>query len=109
MRARLAFAVSVCVDPDILLIDEVLAVGDEEFRKRCLRRLRELHSGGTTLLVVTHDLNNVIDLCSRAVWLEGGRHRMEGTSRQIVDAYQADVVRGGQTAMAPFSSEPNAV
>jgi ABC-type polysaccharide/polyol phosphate transport system ATPase subunit len=109
MRARLAFAVSVCVDPDILLIDEVLAVGDEEFRKRCLRRLRELHSGGTTLLVVTHDLNNVIDLCSRAVWLEGGRNRMEGTSRQVTDAYQADVVGGGQTAMAPSSSEPNAV
>lgn len=89
MRARLAFAVSVCLDPEILLIDEVLAVGDEEFRVRCLRRLRELHSRGTTLLVVSHDLDNVVDLCSRAVWLEGGKSRAEGDTSEVADAYRA--------------------
>jgi ABC-2 type transport system ATP-binding protein/lipopolysaccharide transport system ATP-binding protein len=89
MRARLAFAVSVCLDPDILLIDEVLAVGDEEFRAKCLNRLRELRSGGTTLVMVSHDMDNVIDLCSRAVWLEGGRSRSSGNTRQVADAYRS--------------------
>lgn len=92
MKARLAFAVSVCLDPDVLLIDEVLAVGDEEFRERCLARLRELRARGTTLVVVSHDLGNVIDLCSRAVWLEHGRSRAEGDTQEVADAYKASAV-----------------
>ena len=91
MKARLAFAVSVCLDPDILLIDEVLAVGDEEFRQRCLDRLRDLRQRGTTLVVVSHDLSQVEDLCSRAIWLEGGRCQREGDTRVIADAYRASV------------------
>jgi len=84
--------VSVCVDPDILLIDEVLAVGDEEFRERCSDRLQELRAGGTTLVVVSHDLDNVVDLCSRAVWLEGGRTRSEGPAQDVTEAYRASTV-----------------
>lgn len=89
MRARLAFAVSVCLEPDILLIDEVLAVGDEEFRERCLARLSELRARGTTLLVVSHELENLTDLCSRAVWIDGGTSRAEGATREVADAYRA--------------------
>jgi ABC-type polysaccharide/polyol phosphate transport system ATPase subunit len=89
MRARLAFAVSVCLDPDILLIDEVLAVGDEEFRERCSARLHQLQESGTTLVVVSHDLDTMADLCSRAIWLEAGRSRHDGPARFVADAYRA--------------------
>jgi ABC-type polysaccharide/polyol phosphate transport system ATPase subunit len=88
MQARLAFSVAVCVRPDILLVDEVLAVGDQEFRRRCLDRLQEFRAGGGTLIVVTHDLQGVQDLCSRAVWLDQGRIRAEGAAADIVAAYQ---------------------
>jgi ABC-type polysaccharide/polyol phosphate transport system ATPase subunit len=89
MKARLAFAVSVSFDPDILLIDEALAVGDEEFRQRCLERLNQLRGEGRTLLIVSHDLDIVGDMCSHAVWLDKGTIRAQGPVRQVVDAYKA--------------------
>jgi ABC-type polysaccharide/polyol phosphate transport system ATPase subunit len=89
MQARLAFAVSVCLDPDVLLIDEALAVGDKEFRQRCRARLAQLHDEGRTLLMVTHALDDVLDTCSRAVWLDKGRVRMQGPACEVVDAYKA--------------------
>jgi ABC-type polysaccharide/polyol phosphate transport system ATPase subunit len=88
-RARLAFAVAaVCVRPDILLLDEVLAVGDQGFRTRCDRRMLEFHREGGTLIVVTHDLESVRDLCSRAIWLEKGRVHMDGPVERVFDAYR---------------------
>ncbi len=89
MQARLAFSVAVCVDPDILLVDEVLAVGDQEFRRRCVERLGAFHARGGTLLVVTHDLESVASLCSRAVWVEHGRIRADGPGHEVLAAYQA--------------------
>ncbi|MEP7325703.1 MAG: ABC transporter ATP-binding protein [Gemmatimonadota bacterium] len=89
MQARLAFSVAVCVDPDILLVDEVLAVGDQEFRRRCVERLEAFHARGGTLLVVTHDLESVASLCSRAVWVEHGRIRADGPGHEVLAAYQA--------------------
>ncbi|MGH7717639.1 MAG: ABC transporter ATP-binding protein [Gemmatimonadaceae bacterium] len=89
MQARLAFAVAVCVDPDILLVDEVLAVGDLRFRERCVERLRAFQARGGTMVVVSHDMAMVRSLCSRALWLERGRVRMEGEVNRVVDAYQA--------------------
>lgn len=89
MKARLAFAVNVCLDPDILLVDEVLAVGDEEFRQRCLDRLDRLRSDGRTLLIVSHDLDIVTGICSRAVWLDKGAIRAQGPAPEVVAAYQA--------------------
>lgn len=89
MHARLAFAVAVCVDPEILLLDEVLAVGDRAFRERCLTRLAEYHATGGTLITVSHDLDTVRRLCSRAVWLEAGRVRMQGEIGEVLDAYAA--------------------
>jgi lipopolysaccharide transport system ATP-binding protein len=89
MQARLAFAVATCVEPDILLLDEVLAVGDQSFRERCLDRLRGFHARGGTMLMVSHDLATIRDLCSRAVWLEHGRVRMAGEIDEVLDAYQS--------------------
>lgn len=94
MQARLAFAVAVSVDPDILLLDEVLAVGDQVFRERCMERLRRFRSGGGTLVVVSHDPEGIEELCERAVWLEGGRVRMAGPAAEVVAAYGASARRG---------------
>jgi ABC-type polysaccharide/polyol phosphate transport system ATPase subunit len=88
MYARLAFAVAVCTQPDILLLDEVLAVGDESFRKRCLEHLRGFHAQGGTLVTASHDLATIRDFASRAVWLDNGHIRMDGTIREVLDAYQ---------------------
>ena len=87
-KARLAFAVAaVCVRPDILLLDEVLAVGDQGFRARCETRMIEFHRGGGTLIVVTHDLESVRHLCTRAIWLQAGRVRMDGPIDEVFESY----------------------
>ena len=95
MQARLAFAVTVCVEPEILLLDEVLAVGDESFRQRCLDRLAAFHAAGGTLIVVSHDLESVSQLCSRAVWLEHGVVRMSGDVEAVTKAYRASLEEAG--------------
>jgi len=94
MQARLAFSVTVCVEPEILLLDEVLAVGDQAFQQQCIARLRAFHAAGGTLVVVSHDLEMVRRLCARAVWLEGGAIRMQGDAGKVVDAYRAASLRG---------------
>lgn len=91
MYVRLGFAVAVHTDPDILLVDEVLAVGDEAFAHRCLRRIEELLADGRTLLFVSHSLDLVEDLCDRVLWLEGGRPRLVGEPRRVTDAYRQAV------------------
>lgn len=87
MYLRLAFAVAAHVDPDVLIVDEVLAVGDAEFRERCLRRMSEFGSEGRTVLFVSHDPGAVAQLCSRAVWLEAGRVRSAGPAHELLDQY----------------------
>jgi ABC-type polysaccharide/polyol phosphate transport system ATPase subunit len=87
MQARLAFAVAICVEADILILDEVLAVGDREFREKCLNRLREFRAQGGTLVVVTHDLETARSLCERAVWIDQGRVRMTGDADSVMEAY----------------------
>jgi homopolymeric O-antigen transport system ATP-binding protein len=89
MEARLAFAVAVCLQPDVLLLDEVLAVGDQAFRERCLARLRAYHARGGTLILVSHEMDQVRQLCSRAVWLEQGAIRMDGAVGSVLAAYSA--------------------
>ena len=91
MQARLAFAVAICVHPDILLVDEVLAVGDEAFRARCLDRIREFLRDGGTMVVVTHDLNMLQTLCPRAIWLDDGRIRMDDSVPNVIAAYKAEL------------------
>jgi lipopolysaccharide transport system ATP-binding protein/teichoic acid transport system ATP-binding protein len=87
MFARLAFAVSVNVNPDILIIDEVLAVGDLRFQMKCMDKMKELMSGGTTVLFVSHDINAVRRLCGRAIWFEKGKIMIDGDVNAVGDRY----------------------
>ncbi|MGN6241788.1 MAG: ABC transporter ATP-binding protein [Cellulosimicrobium cellulans] len=89
MFLRLAFAVAVHSDPEVFLIDEILAVGDEPFQKKCLARVRRLRDEGKTLVIVSHDLDMVADLCDRGILLEGGRVRADGPSHDMVDLLRA--------------------
>ena len=87
MKARLGFAVATMVHPEILIVDEILSVGDYAFRKKCEARMNEVLSGGTTLLYVSHSLEEVKRLCSHAIWLDKGEMRMVGEASSICDAY----------------------
>ncbi|HEV7768281.1 MAG TPA: ABC transporter ATP-binding protein [Thermoanaerobaculia bacterium] len=91
MYVRLGFAVAVHVDPDVLLIDEVLSVGDEEFSQRCIAKIQEMKYRGVTLLFVTHQLDQVRNLCDRALWLDHGRTEAIGDPMRVVDAYLQEV------------------
>ena len=88
MEARLAFSVAVCLQPDILLLDEVLAVGDQAFRERCLGRLREYHARGGTLILVSHELDQVRALCDRGIWLADGSVVMDGPIDAVLAGYR---------------------
>jgi ABC-type polysaccharide/polyol phosphate transport system ATPase subunit len=87
MYMRLGFAVAIHVDPDVLLVDEVLAVGDEGFTHKCLDKFSELRRRGKTILLVTHSLNLVERFCDEALWLDDGRAMTHGDPRRVVDAY----------------------
>ena len=87
MKARLGFAVATMVDPEILIVDEVLSVGDYQFRKKCNERMEEMLSGGTTLLYVSHNIDSVKKLCDHAIWLDHGDVIMAGDAREVCDAY----------------------
>lgn len=89
MYMRLAFSVAAHLEPDVLIIDEVLAVGDHAFRQKCLGKMGEVHDQGRTILFVSHDMHNIRRLCDRAVWLENGRVREIGGSREVTFAYEA--------------------
>jgi ABC-type polysaccharide/polyol phosphate transport system ATPase subunit len=91
MHMRLGFAVAIHVDPDILLIDEILAVGDQAFQKKCLDKIAELKSRGVTILFVSHDLEAVRNLCSSAIWLENGMIQERGTTDRVIDSYLNNV------------------
>ena len=93
MYMRLGFAIAVTVDPDILLIDEVLAVGDEAFQHKCVSKIQEFKGRGKTIVLVTHDLGSVERLCDEAVWLEGGRLMARGGPREIIDRYLGQVAQ----------------
>ena len=90
MRVRLAFAVAAHLEPEILIVDEVLAVGDAEFQSRCLGKMSDVAGHGRTVLFVSHNLAALKALCTRAVWLEGGRVAAAGEVAAVVDAYLAD-------------------
>ncbi|MDO5721657.1 MAG: ABC transporter ATP-binding protein [Actinomycetaceae bacterium] len=85
MFLRLAFAVAVHTDPDIFLVDEILAVGDEPFQRKCLKRVRQLKEEGKSLVIVSHDLDMIADLCDRGIVLEKGRKVLDTTVREAVD------------------------
>ena len=88
MLARLAFSIAAVVKPEILIVDEILAVGDAQFQEKSKRRMMELMGGGTTVLLVSHDIEQVKELCRRAVWLEHGRVREIGDAKEVCGAYE---------------------
>lgn len=100
MRMRLGFAVATAVEPDVILLDEILAVGDAAFRERCLERLRRFEVAGCTRVLATHDLGAAEELASWAVWLDDGRLRMQGEAKRVVEAYRASFGEAGRPAEA---------
>jgi ABC-type polysaccharide/polyol phosphate transport system ATPase subunit len=107
MYVRLGFAVAVHVDPEILLIDEVLAVGDEEFSARCVAKIQEMKYRGVTLVFVTHQLDQVRNLCDRALWLDRGQLEAIGDPARVVDAYLQEV-SATVTSGTPPATPPSA-
>ena len=87
MYMRLAFSVAINVDADILLIDEILSVGDQHFQEKCFNKMRELREQGKTMVFVTHSMESVRNLCDRAVWLYDGQVRMDGNTQEVIDEY----------------------
>ena len=87
MHARLGFSIAVNTDPDVLLVDEVLAVGDANFQPKCIERIEQFRDDGKAIVFVSHDLQAVRNLCTRAVWLKNGVAMHEGPSRETVDTY----------------------
>ena len=89
MRARLAFAIATLQQPEILLIDEALAVGDRSFRKKSLDRVREIQANTGTIIMVTHNLNEIRSTCTRALWIDEGELRMDGAVDEVVELYES--------------------
>ncbi len=100
MYMRLGFAVAIHVNPDVLLVDEVLAVGDEGFTHKCLDKFAEFKRSNKTILLVTHSLNLVERFCDDAIWLEAGTKQAEGDPKRVVDAYLTKVEEGEDALLA---------
>ena len=112
MYARLGFAIAVSVDPDILLVDEVLAVGDQAFQARCLDRMLEFRDAGRTIVLVTHDGTAVESFCDRAIWIDGGHVQIDGLPHDVLRQYTAAIAgweghrrvdQGAESSAAPSS------
>jgi lipopolysaccharide transport system ATP-binding protein len=99
MQVRLGFAVAAHLDPEVLLVDEVLSVGDAAFRDRCLGKMDAISKQGRTILLVSHNLESVTALCGRAVWLDRGELRAIGDAREVVRRYLAERHAGGRTGL----------
>ncbi len=87
MLARLAFSIATVVDPEVLIVDEILSVGDERFQRKSRARMMELMNGGTTVLFVSHNLAQIRQMCDHVIWLDKGRIRQEGEAQVVCDAY----------------------
>lgn len=91
MAARLGFSIATMVKPEILIVDEILAVGDYKFRQKCEQRMTEMLSGGTTLLYVSHSIEEVKRLCDHALWIDKGVAKMQGEVNEVCDAYMREM------------------
>lgn len=89
MLARLGFAIATVVTPDILIVDEILSVGDFLFQQKCEDRITQMMSNGTTVIIVSHSIEQIQKLCNRVVWLEKGKVKMLGPTKEVCDAYKA--------------------
>lgn len=87
MLARLAFSIATVVKPEILIVDEILSVGDAAFQEKSHKRMMELMGGGTTVLFVSHNIGQIREMCNQVLWLEHGKTKMLGEAKEICDAY----------------------
>jgi lipopolysaccharide transport system ATP-binding protein len=87
MRVRLAFAVAAHLEPEILIVDEVLAVGDAEFQKKCISKMEDVGNLGRTVIFVSHNMGAITKLCNRAIWLENGHLNLQGTTEEVITSY----------------------
>ncbi|HET9058666.1 MAG TPA: ABC transporter ATP-binding protein [Acidimicrobiales bacterium] len=92
MYVRLGFSVAINVQPDILLVDEVLAVGDEAFQRKCLERFTELKRNGKTVIIVSHSMQSVVNMCDHAIWFQKGHKMADGEPKEVVEAYTGSIV-----------------
>ena len=105
MQMRLAFAVAAHFEPQILLVDEVLAVGDLAFQKKCLAKMGEVAHAGRTIVFVTHQMNQIRRLCEKVIWMDGGTIRQTGPTNEVVGAYEAAVLSGEASARSRDDSQ----
>lgn len=110
MAVRLAFSTAIHVSPDILIVDEALAVGDMAFQSRCLARIRRMQREGVSILLVTHSLNTVIEYCDRALYLRAGQLVSDGPCKLVTERYASDLVQeeGGKPSLADAESDREA-
>jgi ABC-2 type transport system ATP-binding protein/lipopolysaccharide transport system ATP-binding protein len=107
MWLRLAFAVAAHVEPDVMLVDEVLAVGDIRFREKCMGKMSEFGREGRTIVFVSHDLGAIAQLCRRAIWVESGEVRADGPSAEIIERYvRSSIGRSSETTFTPDERKP---
>lgn len=106
MVMRLGFALVTSVDPDVLIIDEALAVGDQHFKQKCINRLAEIKEGGATIMFCSHSMHHVTQFCNRALWLERGRVVALGPAREVVDRYVASLSAPPQVPGSTRSTSP---
>src|SRR5579864_1318494 len=105
MYVRLAFAVAAHLEPEILLVDEVLAVGDINFQKKCLGKMGDVAKAGRTVVLVSHQLNQIRRLCQRVVWVDAGQIRLNGSTHEVVSAYESAMARGENSAAPQHRSD----
>ena len=92
MVSRLGFAIATAGEvAEILILDEVLSVGDEHFRKKSLKKIKEMMHSGATVLMVSHSMQNIIENCNKVVWIEKGKLMMVGEAREVCEAYRASI------------------
>ena len=105
MRLRLGFAVAAHLDPDVLVVDEVLAVGDAGFQKKCIKAMDGLRSSGRTVFFVSHNLAAVENLCSRGIWLDAGSIQMDGAAKEVILSYMRSFASGQLSGSGPLETE----
>jgi len=105
MYVRLAFAVAAHLEPDVLIVDEVLAVGDSAFQQKCLGKMRDIRSQGRTVIVVSHNMSTVATLCQKVLWLDAGRVRMTGETARVVSSYLSEGAKR-EISWSPRYREP---
>ncbi len=93
MKTRLSFSIATVMEPDILIVDEILAVGDALFRKKCMERMNKMLSHGTTLLLVSHNISDIEKMCQKAMWINRGKMIMSGDAKDVCSQYQENIAK----------------